>query len=378
MPNNISNNKTETAPAPKYWLRHMSDKASAEDAFSYRNLSRLFERTPERLLRNDDRYVIFSDLHMGNGGRADDFVPNADLFREVLARYYLERGYGLILNGDVEELQRFPAAAVERQWPQIYDTFAAFRDGPGLDWLIGNHDMRRLSHPHPGFPVAEALVLCYGADEMFIFHGHQSMETYEKHNRWVGFLLRYFATPLHITNYEVSHNSVKRFRTEKRVYQFASNERLVAVIGHTHRPLFESMSKMDSVKFEVERLCRKYPKADEKKRDRIERKIAGFKDELQRMEMNDEASHQSSLYSENLVVPSVFNSGCVLGKRGITALEIERGNLRLVHWFDATRSKRYLQYQSYKTDQLNDTAYHRVVMKEDSLSYIFSRIRLLA
>jgi hypothetical protein len=138
------------------------------------------------------------------------------------------------------------------------------------------------------------------------------------------------------------------------------------------------MSKVDSVKFEVERLCRKYPKSDEKKRRRIERKIANFKEELERIELTDEDAHQSSLYSENLVVPSVFNSGCVLGKRGVTALELDHGTLRLVHWFDAARSKRYLQYQSYKADRLDETNYHRVVIKADSLSYILSRIRLLA
>ena len=350
-----------------------------EDAFCYNNLSELFERAPAHELGDRDRYVIFSDLHMGNGGRSDDFVPNADLFTAVLRDYYLPHGYSLILNGDVEELQRFPVAVVEERWKRVYEVFAQFRDGPGLHWLIGNHDKRRLHHPHPEFSVEEALVFEYGSDLLFIFHGHQSMAAYEKHNAWVGFVLKYIATPLRIKNYEVSHNSVKRFRTEKRVYDFATSKRVLAVIGHTHRPLFESMSKVDSVKFEVERLCRKYPKADTRKRERIESKIATFKEELRRiLDQDEDDPDKSSLYSENLVVPSVFNSGCVLGKRGITALEIDHGKIRLVRSFDATRTNRYLQYRDYHTDRLDDSDYHRVVIKSDSLSYVLSRIKLLA
>jgi len=359
----------------------MLQQASERDeAFCYSNLSALFERTPTLPLGDNDRYVIFSDLHMGDGGRADDFTHNAELFRSVLEDYYLQRDFTLILNGDVEELQRFPISVVERRWTNVYELFSRFRDGPGLRWLIGNHDKRRLVHSHPEFPVEEALVFRYGSDLIFIFHGHQSMAAYEKHNAWVGFVLKYIATPLHIKNYEVSHNSAKQFRTEKRVYDFAKSKRLLTVIGHTHRPLFESMSKIESVKFEVERLCRKYPKADAKKQARIESRIATFKEELARMEAGEDEDdvHTSSLYSENLVVPSVFNSGCVLGKRGMTALEIEGGTLRLVHWFDAKRSKRYLQYQNYETRQLGDSDYYRVVMKGDSLSYILSRIKLLA
>jgi len=350
-----------------------------DDDFCYNNLSKLFDRAPTIPLTDESRYIIFSDLHMGTGGRADDFRHNADLFTSVLGRYYLPKNYRMILNGDVEELQRFSAPAIERQWPSVYDLFAAFRSGPGLHWLIGNHDKRRLTHPHPDFPVEEALVFEYGSDLIFVFHGHQSMQAYENHNAWVGFVLKYVATPLNIKNYEVSHNSAKRFRTERRVYEFATSNRLLTVIGHTHRPLFESMSKIDSVKFEVERLCRKYPKSDAKKQARIEGKIASFKEELRRIEAGeDENGDQSSLYSENLVVPSVFNSGCVLGKRGITALEIDGGKLSLVHWFDANRTKRYLQYQNYKTERLSDSDYYRVVIKSDSLSYILSRIKLLA
>ena len=95
------------------------------------------------------------------------------------------------------------------------------------------------------------------------------------------------------------------------------------------------MSKIDSLKFEIERLCRKYPKSSSKKRPQIERRIGEFKTELLKAQANKNGdATKASLYRANLVVPCMFNSGCVLGKRGMTALEIDTGQMRLVHWFD--------------------------------------------
>jgi hypothetical protein len=53
------------------------------------------------VLHIDDgsRYVFLSDLHMGDGGKSDDLRYNGELTKTVLARWYLERGYTLILGG---------------------------------------------------------------------------------------------------------------------------------------------------------------------------------------------------------------------------------------------------------------------------------------
>jgi hypothetical protein len=74
----------------------------------------------------------------------------------------------------------------------------------------------------------------------------------------------------------------------------------------------------------------------------------------------------------------MFNSGCVLGKRGITALEIDSGHLSLVHWFDENRGQKYLRYGNYSTSRLEGTDYYRVTIKRDSLDYIIARVKLLA
>lgn len=87
---------------------------------------------------------------------------------------------------------------------------------------------------------------------------------------------------------------------------------------------------------------------------------------------------RKNVYHTAITVPCLFNSGCVIGKRGITALEIENNRIRLVHWFDQNTSKRYLNNHGYEPEILKDTDYFRMIINEENLSYIFARIHLLS
>ena len=351
----------------------------SEKSFSERNLTRLFEETPLSDLRESEPLVIFSDLHLGDGGRTDDFLNNSDLFIHALREYYHEAGYTLILNGDIEELQRFRLHDILARWEPVYSLFSDFRREGRLRRLVGNHDMDLLAIADHGFEVEHALRFTYHRETIFVFHGHQTSVRFERYNHLVGLGLGFFANPFTITNYPVAHDSRKRFRTEQRVYEFASSNRLLAIIGHTHRPLFESMSKIDTIRFEIERLCRKYPKASFRKQESIERAVRSHKAELARIrEEEDQMASVTSLYNANLLIPCMFNSGTVVGKRGMTCLEVRDGTISLVHWFDEKRSQKYLEYADYRTEILPGTDYHRVEIKSDTLDYIFSRIRLLA
>jgi len=224
----------------------------------------------------------------------------------------------------------------------------------------------------------EGLRLKYHDNTLFVFHGHQALWRYDRFNRLIGYTLRYALNPLKIRNRTVAHDSRKRFLTEKRVYEFSSSRSILSIIGHTHRPLFESMSKVDTLRFEIERLCRAYPGSSPGKQRIIEKQIKEHQRELEHIHRHDAAeAAQRSLYNADLVIPCVFNSGCVLGKRGMTALEIQNGTLALVHWFDSERDDKYLRGAGNRPHRLGGTSYHRVVLKQDSLDYIFSRIRLL-
>lgn len=361
---------------------------TAGDRLSQRLLTDLFERSPRAQIHDDSRIVIFSDLHMGVGNRSDDYLPNSVLLETVLERYYLQRGFSLLLNGDVEELQRNRLERVRERWKSTYELFARFRDQPnpqrengvpGLVRIFGNHDMALEHLVLDGVPALESIRLEHPEGELFVFHGHQASRKYSQYNRLMELGLRAFVKPLGIRNYSVAHDSARRFAIERRAYRFALETQVAAVIGHTHRPLFESMSKMDSLRFEIERLCRKYPKAKPEKQRRIEQQLAGLTRDLEALRSSGIDFHdRRSLYNDLLVVPCLFNSGTVLGKRGMTCLEIDAGELALVHWFDASRGSKYLLYENYKTRPLAGTQIYRLQIKSDPLSYIFARIRLLS
>lgn len=348
-------------------------------AYGDRALERVFESSDELRIDDESRIVIFSDLHMGNGSWTDDFLHNGEMFREVLAQRYFNDDSTVILNGDVEELQRFSRRSIVERWNSLYALFRAFHRSGRLFRIVGNHDLANLHDmSHFGDEVPrEGLVLRYKEGQLFILHGHQPLWKYERFNRWIGYSLKYLLNPLKIKNRTVAHNSRKRFSTEQRVYEFARDRGLLAVIGHTHRPLFESLSKIDVLRFEIENLCQEFPGACPPRREEIRRDIARLQSELVHTNRNTRTeAARRSLYNADFVVPCLFNSGCVLGKRGMTALEIERGRIRLVHWFDARRDRRLLQRHP-GAERLPGTSYYRVVIKEDSLDYIFSRIGLL-
>ncbi len=77
-------------------------------------------------------------------------------------------------------------------------------------------------------------------------------------------------------------------------------------------------------------------------------------------------------------MPCLFNSGCCIGRRGVTGLEVAEGSIALVHWFDRDRRGRFLASQRRSAEPLEGGPYHRVVLEQDSLAYLSTRVRLLA
>ncbi|TVQ38839.1 MAG: hypothetical protein EA384_07985 [Spirochaetaceae bacterium] len=350
-----------------------------KEEFAFENLQRVFEQTESQPLDPERRYVVFADLHMGNGGRADGFLHNSALFNASLANHYLPGDFDLILNGDVEELARFSLPGIMHRWSTTYELFNRFQRRGTLHRLVGNHDLELMESHDERFGIQEALRFTYKGNTIFVVHGHQTSLFYSRHIRWIDLALRLIANPLRIRNYTISHDSRKRFAMERRVYRFSAARKILSIVGHTHRPLFESMNKSDSIKFEIESLCRDYSDAQGQRQVEIEERIRGLKEDLRSLLADpDHQEREESLYDAALLVPCVFNSGCVLGKHGMTCLEIEAGEMKLVYWFDSHRSQRYLRYRRYGAEQLGADPFYRVVLKHDSLDYIFSRIRLLA
>lgn len=345
-----------------------------------KSLDLVIQRANKIDLTKKDKYVIFSDLHMGEGNGKDDFVPNSSLFLHAIKDYYFEKDYFLILNGDVEELQRYDINQIYNRWKKVYKVFDQYATDERLLKIIGNHDiiLSQDNNLHSPYPVFESVMLDYKENPILIFHGHQASNKYNLQNALIGYTLRYIANPLGIKNYSVSHSSRKKYKIEKNVYEFSRQKKMLSIIGHTHRPLFESLPKPERIKYRIEQLMREYSSKELTEESRIGKLIGSYKNELSKIYGKNMYESNANLYDSMIHVPCLFNSGCVIGKRGMTCLEIVNGKIRLVHWFDKRISKKYLHHTGYEPQQMEETDFFRMMINKEKLNYIFARINLLA
>lgn len=347
-----------------------------------KNLNNLYTDSPVKKLTPADRVVIFSDIHVGDGGRNDDFRHNEAFFMHLVEKYYKKNNFHLILNGDVEDLYKFPQKVIHKQYEGFYKMLEWFRDNSGLTKLVGNHDYSLSGggwHNKTDIPVQEVVKLRWKGDDILIFHGHQAGGFSNFLNFISTFVMRFFANPLGIGNYSVAHDSGRKYRVERRVYNFARERKILAVIGHTHRALFESMSRVDSLKYRIEKYCRIYPRVGAERKEKLGKKIKRYKDELQGLiKRQGNKRGNKTLYSSDPTAPCMFNSGSCIGRNGVTSIEIDRGVIQLVYWFDKNRSEKYFDFNGYKPEQLEDSDTYRVTLNKETLDYVFTKVKLLS
>jgi len=339
----------------------------------------LLASAPVEKLDDGARYVFFSDLHAGDGGPKDDLAPNRGLIQNVLERYYLDRGFTLVLNGDIEDLSKFSYSAIREAWPLLFSTFDAFSASGRLRKILGNHDLGLLRRRDYPYELLHSLVLNRGGHRLFVFHGHQSSKLFSENDYITGFVVRFLAKPLSIRNSSINGDSRRRFDTERLIYRASRKLGLVSITGHTHRPLFESLSKYDSLRWSIEELLREYSFADGRRREHIIDLIDIYREELSRLGKK-ERNHALSwgLYDPgSLIIPCLFNSGCATGKKGVTALEYEGGSLSLVQWTGIKGPSAYVEREAIIKDRLEGTPYSRYVLRSESVDNVFARLELL-
>ncbi|MFQ3548108.1 MAG: metallophosphoesterase [Termitinemataceae bacterium] len=338
-----------------------------------------FEASSVLQLLPGDQVLIISDFHIGNGSRTDDMVRNQNLVEDLLEYYYLPRNYYLVLNGDIEELQRYSLSQVTTYWSRLYKIFDAFYLRRHLYKLIGNHDEDLLYERSYPYPMLGSLRIDTPRIPVFVLHGHQTSKMYTRYNNLIQLGLRYLVKPLGIKNISSARSPRRRFFVEKQAYEYARAKKLITVIGHTHRPLFESLGRYDYIKFEIERLCREYPQTqDLETRQRIAQEVQNLRGELAKLKKSERRdSIKQSLYGDELPVPCLFNSGTAIGKKGITAIELDRESISLVYWFSEGKSKKFVQRGSYTIEALSGTEHYRTVLNTDTLEYVQAKIELL-
>lgn len=344
----------------------------------YSVFKKFLDDAPVEELNKNRSYIFLSDLHMGNGGSRDDLTRHRDLLKAALEKWYLKKNYILVLNGDIEDLNKFRHSDIKKAWKDILDIIGAFAEKGDLRKIIGNHDVDLLVNRNYPWKLYEGIVFTYGKRRIFAFHGHQASNLYVRFDFLSEFLVRWFLRPLHIKNISVSKNSRRRFRTEKRIYRAAKSLGILAIAGHTHRPLFESMSKFDNIKLILENLIEQYIDASKIDKKEIAPQIALYRNELILLSAEKEKKKKTqSLYGNGpLLIPCLFNSGSATSKNGFNALEIKKGHISLVYWTEGEADRPYIASETLKTVSV-DNQFFRYTIQTERLDSIFTRIELL-
>ena len=323
--------------------------------------------------------LIISDIHMGHGSR-DDLDRNGEMLACILEEYYYKNGWILLLNGDIEELQKFSLDDISKKWANLFRVYDLFAKENRFYKIIGNHDdpvylKRYEDYPYHLHPVVKIET---GAVPAFVYHGHQLMSMYRRFNKLVGFSIRFILKPLGIKNISYYKNPYKRFDIEKKAYSFSIENQCLTIIGHTHRPLFQSLGRFDYIKFEIEKLCMEYSSSVGEERSRIEAEVKALRKDLSALKKKEKRDVlRQSLYGDELPVPCLFNSGCTLGKQGINGIEISNKDIALAYWFTEGKSKKFVTRGGYKIEEIPNTPYRRAVLNYDNLDYIAAKIKLL-
>ncbi len=295
-----------------------------------------------KLLKFDadrSRFIIFSDQHKGDGDLADDFATNKDNYHAALD-YYLTNGFTYINLGDCEELWENGPEPVLARYAIEMKQEAAFKADNRYYRIFGNHDIlwfdktavTKFLSPIFGIDtqVLEGLVLRTTVSEkevdIFLAHGHQGDRVSDSNafskwfvgriwvpiQRWLELNVNTPAKDFHLTD---KHNVM--------MYEWTKQfENVILITGHTHKPVFESLTHIQRISKELEEAIENNNDAEiERLNAEIQKRIIEYK-------------RNAGTQDNTQVRPSYYNSGCCCFNDGdITGIEIADGHMRLVKWY---------------------------------------------
>ncbi|MES2776332.1 MAG: metallophosphoesterase [Bacteroidota bacterium] len=280
--------------------------------------------------------IIFSDHHKGGRNGSDDFAVCEDTYLAALD-YYNSKEFYYVNLGDSEELWENTITTVMEKNKTCFEKEKLFADRHAYCKIVGNHDLYWSNDPFAQTEIKKM----YGREikifegvslrvqlpakhfDIFCTHGHQgdSQSDGNWFSKWfVSWIWGPLQSFLEINTNSPSYNDELKTLHNQMMYEWASEQKNVVLItGHTHQPVFNSLTHL-------ERLYLKLEDAHEKKDAAIIEKIEA---EIPRRRREyDYMNH--SFRNMN---PSYFNSGCCCFRNGtITGIEIAEDTIRLIKW----------------------------------------------
>lgn len=254
------------------------------------------------------RFIIFSDQHKGAKNGADDFMLAESNYLAAL-NHYDAHGFHLICLGDCEELWENMLVQVKKNNVKSFEAEKKFIRRNAFTKVFGNHDLdweinpmaaNELKEIYGDSVVAlEAVTLesKVGDHQLCIFctHGHQGDEQSDG-NYLTKFFISSIWAPLQaylrINPNTPAYNATLKTEHNNLMYEWSSRqENLLLITGHTHQPVFESLTHLERLQ----------------------------------LKQNNKAYLN--------VKPTYFNTGCCCFDDGdITGIEIVDGMVKLIKW----------------------------------------------
>jgi UDP-2,3-diacylglucosamine pyrophosphatase LpxH len=285
----------------------------------------------------NQRVIIFSDEHRGTRDGSDDFAVCEKTYLQAL-EYYNEQKFYFVNLGDCEELWENTMFGIEKHNGEVYAKELSFINRNAYCKIYGNHDLFWDNDPLSRvwlkkiygqiIPIFAGVVISVNeysdsGFDIFCTHGHQG-DKQSDGNAFSKWFVSYVWGPLQ--NFlEININSTSandNLKTLHNMYMYdwsAAQKKTLLVTGHTHQPVFNSLTHLE----------RLYQKLERAKSQANEEEVNKIESEIPRRKREYNFVNQSF---DNMK-PSYFNSGCCCFDDGtITGIEICDGFIRLIKW----------------------------------------------
>ncbi|EOR93306.1 hypothetical protein ADIARSV_3517 [Arcticibacter svalbardensis MN12-7] len=314
---------------------------------------------------NTSKLVIFSDQHKGSRNFNDDFARSEKNYLAAL-NYYNQENYLYCNLGDSEELWKNTLTGVLKSNTATFDQEHLFSQRNAFIKVFGNHDLYWDNDPLAPLTLEKVygqkikiyegvilrMVLKNTPLSIFLTHGHQGDLQSDGNwfSKWfVSTIWAPFQSYLRINPNTPAYNSQLKSEHNMMMYNWtAKQSNLVLITGHTHQPVFNSLTHLE----------RLYMRLETARLNNNQQEIQQIEAELAAGKFSGETSPRLA-YSKN----TYFNTGCCCFSDGdITGIEIEGGKIRLIKWKseENDHTKRIILEESNVEELLDSTNINQI------------------
>ncbi len=283
------------------------------------------------------KVIILSDQHRGTRDGSDDFAVCEPCYLAALDYYDQEKFYFINL-GDCEELWENTIFGIVKHNQSVFGRERLFIDRNSYCKVFGNHDLFWDNDPlsvtylkkiyGTAVPIYTGVVMRVGLTtgteiDIFCTHGHQG-DRQSDGNAFSKWFVSYIWGPLQSlleinTNNPSTNDHLKTLHNSYMYEWSAGQKNVLLVTGHTHQPVFNSMTHLERLYYNLENA-----------------RNAGNTDAIQKIESEIPRRQREYDFVHHPLrgmKPSYFNSGCCCFDDGtITGIEISSGHIRLIKW----------------------------------------------